>query len=911
MKKLVLLLFALLTLGQANAQTCIGSAVITPNPAPFDSAGHYLNGTVVTFCVSITDYAQTGVDWLCGVVPVLGPGWDLSTLAPVSAAPSCDGQGNWSWYPTCTSTNSGLTFGPGFFYDTPAGATSGTLDGIPGNNYGDNCQNNTWTFCFQVMVDLNAPPLTDCSVSVSALPDNVCGSWGTAGCTDPDIQAPQPYSTLECTVTVPVVNTVDVACFGDNSGTAEVIPTSGFGPYAYLWSNGQTTASITGLTGGIYSVTVTDSVGCSKNIYVQIQSPPEIVFNPIVVNPGCSGPGGGSIVLNASGGVGPFTYVWSNGETTGSIYNLIAGAYDFTVTDSTGCTSSDTYFLFDTPPLTFNPATVTDETCGLANGQATVNVNTGFPPYNYTWTPNVSTTDYATNLSGGTYYVLVTDLSGCTAIDSIVVNSTATYTVASSVLTANCAGTGGSATVSVSGNSTPVTFVWSPNVSSDSVATNISAGTYTVIVTDGNGCSQTSTVVVPQLTSTVTISTPQIVQTGCDATAVANITVSGGGGTAPYTYQWSSGDLTDTATGVLSGTYTVTVTDANLCTATTSATVNPVIPVAVTLAQPVDATCAGNDGSASVSSVTGGTGTYTYSWSGGVSTPSITGLVPGTYTVTVTDGNGCSATGSVTVGSNSIGTPAISDVSAATTICAGASTSLSVTATPATSYTWSPATGLDDENSATPVASPAAGSTTTYTVTVTSGLCSSDTTVDVTVLPQVDAVASPATSEGTLPLTVNFTSASSGGTPSWDFGDGNIGTGSSINHEYTTEGEYNGYLVITNSLGCTDTAYFKVTVENNSTFIAYNVFTPDGSGGKNDVFKFVGTGIEEFNAQIYNRWGNKIYEWNSINGSWNGISKNGEVAPAGTYYYIVKARGKDAKVWDTKGTVTLIRSTQK
>src|SRR5688572_8360763 len=166
MKKFLLLFGSLITVFNGlYAQTgpCLGSQTLTASPAP-GPGGVYFPGQVVTFCYTATDYLQTGVDWICGIVPSMGPAWDTTSLQPISASPSCDGQGNWAWYTSCTSTNSGVTFGPGFYYDTPAGSTSGTLDGIPGNNFGDNCTVFSWTFCFSAMISLTAPSGTDASV---------------------------------------------------------------------------------------------------------------------------------------------------------------------------------------------------------------------------------------------------------------------------------------------------------------------------------------------------------------------------------------------------------------------------------------------------------------------------------------------------------------------------------------------------------------------------------------------------------------------------------------------------------------------------------------------------------------------------------------------------------------------------
>jgi hypothetical protein len=204
---LTLILFFCFTTIYTFSQTgpCIGSSTVTISPPPDSTTGCYSAGTTVTVCVTINDYAQSGVDWLCGVVPVLGPGWDSTTLAPVSTSPSCDGQGNWAWYTTCTSTNSGITFGAGFFYDSPAGSPLGTLDGIPGNNYGDNCQVYSWVFCFQV-TSVSLGVGTAGGIGVACYGDDMAGSWGQSGCVDPPITSTYCV-TPNCTVTVPTLVT--------------------------------------------------------------------------------------------------------------------------------------------------------------------------------------------------------------------------------------------------------------------------------------------------------------------------------------------------------------------------------------------------------------------------------------------------------------------------------------------------------------------------------------------------------------------------------------------------------------------------------------------------------------------------------------------------------------------------------
>ncbi|HKR05774.1 MAG TPA: gliding motility-associated C-terminal domain-containing protein [Bacteroidia bacterium] len=976
MKKLFTLFAFILLTGFVYSQTgpCIGSSSITISPPPDPFTGCYFPGTTVTVCVTINDYAQNGIDWLCGVVPLLGPGWDSTTLAPVSIPLSCDGMGFWDWYTTCTSVNSGITFGAGFFYDSQNGPPLFAIDSMPGNNFGDNCAVYSWVFCYQVTVSAGAAGVSG-QIGATAYGDDLAGSWTQPGCVDPPITL--NYCIANCTVTVPTVVTTDITtCFGDSTGAASVTPASGYPPYSYLWSNGATTQSVTGLIGGIYSVIVTDSSGCQKTVYLQIQQPQEINLNASVVGIGCGIVTTGSITTNANGGIAPYNYLWSTGATTSSISGLAIGTYTLTVTDSSGCTKTDSWTITTVPALNVT-YTSTDETCGGNNGSATVAAN-GTPPYTYVWTPPVSTGPNATGLSQGVYIVQVTDSNGCSVTDTITINAIATFTVTSTTTIANCAGTGGSGTVTVNGNSGPYSYIWSPSGGTDSTAVNLNAGTYTVLITDTNNCMQTVTVVIPQLTSTVTVTT-QVSQSACDSTSLATILATAGNGSGSYTYQWSNGATSQSITGLAAGTYTVTATDANQCSATATATILPFTPVSFTSTS--IASCPNsNTGSAAIASTNGGTPPYSYSWSNGSTSSSITGIAAGTYTVTVTDASNCTASGTVTVSQNPAitltagsnvticsgqsttitavaagGTPGFTynwsnsatsssqqvspgstttytitvtdlagcqatasvtvnvdnypviSVTPDETICDGNSVSLSVSGgSSGTSYSWLPSLGLSNSSISNPVATP--HSSTYYFVTASNGNCSTLDSVEITVLPSPQAIISIDSSNGAL---VNFTSNSTGGQMYiWDFGDGSSATTQNATHTYASGGIYNGYFVVTNTNGCTDTAFF--TIKTNSSLIVYNVLTPN-KDNHNDFWRFTAMGIISLNAEVYNRWGEKIFERNYTGGGldgefdvWDGVAKNGEAAPDGTYFYIITAHAID-KEYDLNGTITLIR----
>jgi gliding motility-associated-like protein len=391
----------------------------------------------------------------------------------------------------------------------------------------------------------------------------------------------------------------------------------------------------------------------------------------------------------------------------------------------------------------------------------------------------------------------------------------------------------------------------------------------------------------------------------CDNSTSGSATVIVTGGNAPYTYLWSSGSTNPTLNNVNPGAYTVIVTDASSCTETLSVTItqNPQVFVSITGNNEL---CEGQ--SAVLTAVgTGGSGGNQYLWSSGSSSSSIT-VTPSAginvFTVTVTDVTGCTSTSTFAV--NVTPYPVLT-LSGDVTICNGESTVL--TAYGALTYEWTPPAGLDNPNSATPVASPSA--TTTYTVTGANGNCTSTASLTVTVSPDVIAAATADTTQGFPPLTVNFTNQSTGGvTYFWNFGDGNTSSLPEPQHTFTEHGVYNVQLIVTNSDGCTDTLIIRIEVELTSFLSIPNVFTPNNDG-VNDLFAFTEEGILELKAEIFNRWGNKVYDWNKTSHGWNGIADNGKDAPEGTYFIIVNATGQDGKKYEFAQSFLLLRSEKK
>nr|WP_315175613.1 gliding motility-associated C-terminal domain-containing protein [uncultured Flavobacterium sp.] len=397
------------------------------------------------------------------------------------------------------------------------------------------------------------------------------------------------------------------------------------------------------------------------------------------------------------------TYSFDNGvnfQASNIKTGLATGSYNVIIKSIDGCSSTATSTVINAQPTAINTATAsqTNVACnGGSNGTASVTPSGGTPGYTYSWSPSGGTAASATGLSAGSYTVTVTDANGCTATQSFTITEPSAL-IASAAAQTNVScnnGSNGSATVSVTGGTSAYTYSWAPAGGTAATASGLSAGTYTVTVTDANSCQATQSFTITQ--PVVLVATPASqTNVSCFGGSNGSATVNVSGGTSAYTYSWSpSGGTAATASGLSAGTYTVTVTDANLCTTTQSFTITqPPVLIASAAAQTNVSCNNGSNGSATVS-VTGGTGDYTYSWApAGGTAATASGLTADTYTVTVTDVNGCTATQSFTITQPTSITATTSQINIS---CNGASDgSASVTPSGGTgsyTYSWSPSGG--------------------------------------------------------------------------------------------------------------------------------------------------------------------------------------------------------------------------
>ncbi len=517
------------------------------------------------------------------------------------------------------------------------------------------------------------------------------------------------------------ITKIDANCSNAASGSATVNVTGGsIGDYSYRWSNGATTQTISNLTAGTYSVTVTDGGGCTATQSVNIQSIGNLVLQTAFTNTTCGSTNGTAAVISVSGGTAPYTYRWSNGATTPSVSNLAAGNYTVTATDASGCTAMANFTIQGQGNITIAVSS-TPTSCVVNTGTATVTIVTGgTTPYTYRWS-NGATTQAISSLMVGTYTVTVTDAGDCTSSQSVTIQSISNIILQTTFANATCGGTNGTATISsISGGTAPYTYLWSNGATTPSVS-NLAGGNYSVTATDASGCKATANVTIQgQGSVSITVSSSP---TSCGANTGMATVSSVSGGTAPYVYRWNNGATTQTISNVGTGIYFVTVTDAAGCTATRSVEVQGTNPIQITVSN-TKADCNGVNGSATVTAITGGSAPYTYKWSTGATTASISRLSVGTYTVTVNDVSGCSTSTTVVIGANS------NMVLATTTtpsVCGGATGTASVTnvtgGVPPYTYAW-----YNGGTTAT-IVGLASGP---YFVTVTDAMgCTRSTSVDV------------------------------------------------------------------------------------------------------------------------------------------------------------------------------------
>lgn len=694
-------------------------------------------------------------------------------------------------------------------------------------------------------------------------------------------------------------------------GSAVLTPTGGTAGYTYVWSNGDTGATADSLCAGLYTVDITDANGCVTNVSIPVSNPSGPTSATIVsTNITCNGACNGSVTsVTPTGGTAPYSFLWiGSGATTPAVGSLCAGTYYIQITDANGCSLVDSVVITEPAPILANEA-ILAATCGLCDGSITIAPSGGTAPYTVSWNTG-STALSLTNLCAGLYSVTITDAAGCIVTVMIPINTQSGPTISLTSTNVSCSGScNGTATVVATG--TPAfAYLWNDlAVSTTPTTGSLCAGTYFVTVTDGAGCVTIGSTTVTEPDS-IGFSVANAQDPLCNGNSNGSITIIASGGTLAYTYAWTPapalGQTTEVATGLDANTYTVTLTDANGCTATQSATlINPTsLVISNTFVSPTCNTIA--NGSIDVT-VTGGTLPYDYQWSGCSvdSVEDLTGIsAPCTYTITVTDSNSCVIADTIVL------SPTQSVVAVAgndTSFCQSGTITVDASAsTGGTTYQWFDMTGTSLGSTASLTFSPPSGTNSFYVVVDNGSGCSDNDTIDITANPLPSVNAGPDVTivlGASATLGASPTTSTAGATIAWTPNPGALDNNAAANPVATPTTTTSYTVTVTSPQGCTAADSTVVTV-------MPAIIFPDGispnADGAND--EWIIDGIELFPdcvVEVYNRWGELLFQSVGYKEHWNG-TYNGQPLPVGTYYYVIDL--KDPKFPDTyTGPITVMR----
>ncbi|MES2588585.1 MAG: choice-of-anchor L domain-containing protein, partial [Bacteroidota bacterium] len=497
-------------------------------------------------------------------------------------------------------------------------------------------------------------------------------SAGIYSCVVTDVNNCSTTKTLEVIATnnnlAFTYNFTDEIC-NNNLGSINLSTTGGSGSLNFIWSNGGVTEDINNLNSGNYTCTITDQSSCSittNAIQISNQSSSLQITSLTKIDEVCNN-NSASINLSISGGTDPITYSWSNGSVTQDLSGLSEGVYSVVVSDASNCsTSAQVTVLNSAGNLNANLTSLVNESCTNAQGSIQLTTSGGTSPYTYSWS-NGQITEDLSNLSAGTYSVLITDNLTCTTTENFTIANNGADLAIQSVakIDESCSNNGGSINLTVSGGSQPYAYLWS-NGSNLQDLTNLSAGNYTVDITDANGCTINSSYTILNQAGNLALSATTTDESCGLSNGAINVSVSGGN--LPLSYSWNTGSINQDLSAISAGNYNLVVTDNFGCNVNYNTTINNTTNgLSLSLESKSDENCGLIDGAIAVNST--GSTPITFVWSNGDISEDISGVSAGTYTLTATDNLGCSTSFTETI-SNQTGSLAISFSNTFSPICA-------------------------------------------------------------------------------------------------------------------------------------------------------------------------------------------------------------------------------------------------
>jgi len=755
----------------------------------------------------------------------------------------------------------------------------------------------------------------------------------------------------------------DVSCFGIYDGSIVINNIVGGAlPYTYVWTGpGNYTSSlsdISSLYAGSYAVAIEDSNGCAITVNTEVIQPDQLEYTTYDVEQvSCFGACNGQIWVDIEGGTSPYYYDTDElgfpltntqlVEQDSVIVDLCTGFHSIYISDANNCEGTVVWggvwqeTVDSGVVVTINPVTTNPTTCFNSNdGEAFVQGANSL--FSYTWETTLGVViasglsytnfyagdyvlfaHYSDSLSSGLYYPGCDVSTAFTILNpsEIEANNTTTQDV-------SCyGGTDGEINLQITGGSGVYTVQWDttsslPNGSSSSLIDNLQPGTYTVNIIDSDGCTITNDFVIGEpdvLTNNFVVNQPPC--TGLNGTISVNIQ----GGAGSYSISPS------VAGGFPAGSYAFIISDQNGCSMQDTAIVIDPEPIVSSLESdnlyfgPYDVSCNGaSDGAATVVAG-GGTSIISYSWTpGGGSGATVNNLSAGTYTVTVEDDNGCSEVETIDITEPDVLTVTITksgDTAPFDVSCYDYSDGWAqsdpiggVAATSGYNYDWQ----LSGTSISTNyyIDNLSAGNNYSVTITDANG-CDVSESTGVLSEPD-DFIANVSSDYDTLvplnnPFEVNFTDNTVSLEPynfTWNWDDGNTDFYSSGTSNFTFDftdkfGMNTIYVFLENeTTGCVDSVSFKIEVQGIPEI--YNVFTPNGDN-VNDFFDFGEYAMKEITVEIFNRWGQIVYSWNTPAYKWDGTDYDGRNLSEGVYYYILSSEGLDGELYSEKGSITLLR----
>lgn len=711
------------------------------------------------------------------------------------------------------------------------------------------------------------------------------------------------------------VTTMSVSCNGASTGSASIVVGGGSGNYSYLWTpSAQTGTAATNLAAGIYSVTVTDlTTPCAVTNTVQILQPNALTLTVISNTPSACTGNSITLTATASGGTGAYNYNWTGGPTTTGylVAQASGGNYTYSVsaTDANNCAINNSIAVnfVTTPTVTASSATICTGQTGSLNAAGATS---------YTWTGGTTGSTFTNNPVANTNFTVIGENNGCTAqaVAGITVNPLPQVNFTN--VNVLCNGqSNGSAAANVSVGTAPFTFTWNTSPAQNTqTATNIPSGNYTVIVVDANNCANVASTQITEpvaLSLTVNTTTNQ----ACAGSAI-NASSNVNGGTAPYNFVWTGGAITanNTINEALPGnySYTVTVTDANNCTISNniSLTFHPQ-PTITAISATV---CAGQ------TAVLTANGGNNYIWQPGNVSGNTFTINPqaNTNVSVVGEANGCSNSANATIVVNQLPNATIntSAQNGCVPLCFdyGSSSSSNIV-----SYSWFVNNaGISSNASGNYCLSAAANYSLNLMVTDVNGCSNFSNPININVHPNpiADFNHAPIKPVINVDPEVTFTDASYGATiTSWNWFFTNTAQYTSNLQNptflYSEPGTYVVALVVKSDKGCTDTILRPVVVGEDFGVYVPNAFTPNNDG-LNDVFQPKGFGVTKYQLQIFDRWGERVFETKTFEKGWDGRFRSKgleyeQTCEEGVYTWLINVTSVFGKAHELKGHVTLIK----